>query len=138
MKNLTERQADVLRAIIAYKQQYDGTSPSFEDLGDALGITKPTIAVHVRALVRKGYLAHVQNNARGFIVSGGSWSPPEGLQPFAEGDRPTMPPVGNRHKRRSTRSHKCECGKQASVTVCTEVGDIHLCRDCARLELELF
>jgi SOS-response transcriptional repressor LexA len=60
---LTPRQADVL-ALIQKRTKEDNASPTYREIGEALGITSTNgVADHVKALIRKGYLRQGPNRA---------------------------------------------------------------------------
>ena len=54
-KTMTPRQLQVLRYIRDYRNQH-GYSPTMQEIGDHLGLTKITAFEHVGALVKKGLL----------------------------------------------------------------------------------
>ena len=55
MQNLTPRQMEILRFIRDYRRS-QGYSPSLQEVGDHLDLTKVTVFEHVAALVKKGFL----------------------------------------------------------------------------------
>lgn len=56
MRSLTKMQLAVFEVVRAYIER-NGYPPSIRDIQDALGFASPSTAhVHVRALVKKGYL----------------------------------------------------------------------------------
>jgi repressor LexA len=69
MPNLTPRQAEVLKFIRAYRTR-NGFSPTMQEIGDSLGLTKVTAFEHVGALERKGLLLRgTKHSARSLRVS---------------------------------------------------------------------
>lgn len=67
MSKLTDRQADVLRMVAGYLDVH-GRPPTVREIGDALGIGSTNgVSDHLKALVRKGYLAR-SDRARGLRV----------------------------------------------------------------------
>jgi repressor LexA len=55
MQNLTPRQMTILRFVRAYRRK-EGYSPSLQEIGDHMDLTKVTVFEHVAALVKKGFL----------------------------------------------------------------------------------
>ena len=55
MKKLTDRQREVLEFIIDFKS-LQGFTPSYQEIGDNLGITKGTVKDFINTLLRKGYI----------------------------------------------------------------------------------
>jgi repressor LexA len=55
--NLTPRQIDVLVAIRNYRH-LRGRSPTFQELADQLGLSKPSITEHIVTLAGRGLLKH--------------------------------------------------------------------------------
>lgn len=86
MNNITPRQMDILRFVRDFRQ-HQGYSPTMQEIGDHLQLTKVTVFEHVGALVKKGLLRRgAKHKARSLQVS------PEVQWPE---DRPTrMPLVG--------------------------------------------
>jgi len=69
MKTLTPRQVEILRYIRDVRMR-EGYSPSLQEMGDALGLTKVTVFEHVAALERKGVLTRgPKHHARSLQVS---------------------------------------------------------------------
>ena len=69
MKNLTRRQAEVLDWILEVVEE-KGYFPSFREIGEAFGMRSPaSVARHIDALVRKGWL--VREGDRIHPASGG-------------------------------------------------------------------
>lgn len=68
----TDRQAEVLAAVVRHMAAHCGQTPSVREIGDAMGIASPNgVVYHLRALHRKGLIelpAGVQ--ARGIRVTG--------------------------------------------------------------------
>jgi len=78
---LTRRQKDVLDAIRSFIA-CEGISPTFEELGNVLGLSKVTVWHHARALEKKGTIRWGGRNTRrslslvGFEETGGESLPP--------------------------------------------------------------
>jgi len=69
MHNLTPRQMDVLRFIRDYRDRF-GYSPTMQEIGDHLHLTKVTVFEHVGALEKKGALLRgAKHKARSLRVS---------------------------------------------------------------------
>jgi len=84
MQNLTPRQLDILRLLRDYRSRF-GYSPTLQEIGDALNLTRVTVFEHVGALERKGALLRgPKHKARSLRVA------PE--YEFPE-DRPTRLPL---------------------------------------------
>ena len=70
MRELTQRQAEVLDVIRAHHARY-GTSPTLREICAAMGFTSTNGASdHLRALVRKGYVERDEMLARAEKVIG--------------------------------------------------------------------
>ncbi|MCD6304201.1 MAG: transcriptional repressor LexA [Planctomycetes bacterium] len=70
MINVTPRQMDILRFLRSYRRRY-GYSPTMQEIGDHLHLTKVTVFEHVEALVKKGALVRGgRHKARSLRVSG--------------------------------------------------------------------
>jgi len=61
--SLSPRQYDVLLVVIEYRAQR-GYSPTYNEIGDALGISKTTVFEHVAALEKKGALVKHKSSHR--------------------------------------------------------------------------
>ena len=69
MQNVTPRQLDILRLIRGYRSRH-GYSPTLQEIGDALHLTKVTVFEHVGALERKGALLRgAKHKARSLRVA---------------------------------------------------------------------
>ncbi|HOD83431.1 MAG: LexA repressor [Planctomycetes bacterium ADurb.Bin126] len=69
MHALTPRQLQILRFIRDFRAR-EGYSPSMQEMGDALGLTKVTVFEHVAALEKKGALLRgPKHSARSLQVS---------------------------------------------------------------------
>lgn len=67
--NITPRQMEILRYIRDYRSQ-NGYSPTMQEIGDSLGLTKVTVFEHVGALEKKGALLRgAKHKARSLQVS---------------------------------------------------------------------
>ena len=68
---LTPRQLEILRLIHTFRDRH-GYSPTMQELGDRLGLTKVTVFEHVGALERKGLLVRgAKHKARSLRVRDG-------------------------------------------------------------------
>ena len=89
---LTPRQLEILRLIRTSRQE-NGYSPTMQEIGDAMGLTKVTVFEHVAALERKGLvLRGEKHRARSLQVSE-DYRFPEELQ-AAEERRGSLPFIG--------------------------------------------
>ena len=69
MENPTPRQLEILRYVRDFRKRR-GYSPTFQEVGDHLGLTKVTVFEHVGALARKGLLRRgSKHKARSLAVS---------------------------------------------------------------------
>ena len=69
MKTVTPRQMDILRFLRDYRDRH-GYSPTMQEIGDYLGLSKVTVFEHVGALVKKGLLRrHGRHKARSLELS---------------------------------------------------------------------
>jgi DNA-binding MarR family transcriptional regulator len=66
--SLTARQWDLLEALFRYRQVHD-VSPTLQELGNALGVSKVTIHETVQVLLRKGVLRHEEYEQRDLTIS---------------------------------------------------------------------
>jgi len=64
---LSKRQRDTLQAIRNYRERW-GIAPSFDELAETLGVTKPTVRQHIRALRRKGYIRQTPGVPRSLVL----------------------------------------------------------------------
>jgi repressor LexA len=65
---LTKRQKEVLDAIAAWIKE-NGYSPSYEEIGAAVGVTSlATVATHLRYLRDKGYIRYGYNSTRSIEI----------------------------------------------------------------------
>ena len=69
MRSPTDRQLEVLDALIAYTAKH-GLPPSLRELGELVGITSTNgILDHLRALERRGLVRqHAKGSARGWVA----------------------------------------------------------------------
>ena len=66
---VTPRQLEILRLIRNFRNRH-GYSPTMQELGDRLGLTKVTVFEHVGALERKGLLRReAKHKARSLQIS---------------------------------------------------------------------
>ena len=71
MENVTPRQLEVLRFIRGFRGRY-GYSPTLQEIGDHLSLTKVTVFEHVAALEKKGALSRgARHKARSLRVDPG-------------------------------------------------------------------
>ncbi|QEH79918.1 MarR family transcriptional regulator [Sphingomonas sp. C8-2] len=62
---MTQRQLDVLAFIVSYQQAHGGVSPSFGEIGAALGTTSKSTAFRLlRGLEEQGFIRRLKNRAR--------------------------------------------------------------------------
>lgn len=66
--NLTPKQLKVFQFIRSYRATH-GYSPTMQELGDALGVSKVTAFEHVEALIGKGALRRNPNKARSLAIA---------------------------------------------------------------------
>ena len=84
---VTPRQMEILRLIRDWRRQR-GFSPTMQEIGDLLGLSKVTVFEHVVALVEKGLLSRgAKHRARSLQVAGDF--------PFPD-ERPTLMPLVGR------------------------------------------
>lgn len=68
-RTVTPRQLEVLKMIRNFRHQH-GYSPTMQEIGDHLGLTKVTVFEHVGALEKKGLLSRgAKHSARSLTVS---------------------------------------------------------------------
>jgi repressor LexA len=67
MTELTDRQAEILKYIIRYKEDH-GMSPTIREIGDGNGITVKGASDHVQALIKKGYISTRDKLSRSIVV----------------------------------------------------------------------
>lgn len=69
MENVTPRQLEILRFLRVFRDRY-GYSPTMQEIGDHLSLTKVTVFEHVAALERKGALSRgAKHKARSLRVN---------------------------------------------------------------------
>ncbi len=69
MENITPRQLEVLRFIRVFRER-SGYSPTMQEIGDHMDLTKVTVFEHVAALEKKGALSRgVKHKARSLRVN---------------------------------------------------------------------
>ena len=69
MNDLTDRQREVLDFIVAHKAS-EGWSPTLREIGDHFGIAIHAVAIHLRALEKKGAIQRKPNSPRAIKVTG--------------------------------------------------------------------
>lgn len=68
---MTPKQRDVLLFVRAHQAQHDGISPSFQEIGDGLGIkTKSEVFRRLRGLEEAGLIERRRNRARAIKIVG--------------------------------------------------------------------
>lgn len=68
MERLSDRQLQILE-YIKNRLQQDGVLPSYREIGDAMGIRSTNgVSDHIKALVRKGYLARVGGSGKAALA----------------------------------------------------------------------
>lgn len=71
MENVTPRQLEILRFIRGFRERY-GYSPTMQEIGDHMSLTKVTVFEHIAALERKGALSRgAKHKARSLRVNPG-------------------------------------------------------------------
>ena len=76
MNNLTKRQAQIINAIIRYKQNNDGISPTYDELAHMVGLpSASTVKHHIDRLHKAGILDF--RGVRNIRIPGGQWIPPQ-------------------------------------------------------------
>lgn len=76
MNELTQRQSEVLDAIVLYKEK-PGFPPTMAELAGLIGCASPNAAAeHVKALKRKGYISIAPGAARGITIVKSEWDTP--------------------------------------------------------------
>lgn len=69
MISLTPRQQDVLRFIIGFQEARDGVSPTFNEIGSAIGLSsRASVARHLDELERRGALRRLASRPRAIEV----------------------------------------------------------------------
>ena len=75
---VTPRQLEIVRIIRDWRRQH-GFSPTMQEIGDRLGLSKVTVFEHVEALVAKGLLHRgSQHKARSLRIADDCTFPDEG------------------------------------------------------------
>lgn len=69
MVSLTSRQQDVLRFLIGFHEANDGISPTFKEIGAAIGLTSTaSVSRHLDELERRGALRRLTGRPRAIEV----------------------------------------------------------------------
>ena len=68
MQELTERQNDICRFIIEYKNKY-GYSPTQEEIAEGISISRSTLREHIDRMIKKGRITKTGNVARSIIAN---------------------------------------------------------------------
>jgi len=92
-----KRAGDVLRAVVEYKQAYDGNAPSHREIAQTLGLSYTgDIKGYMDELAEAGYLTAAYATDRHICVMGGSWHCDRDVLTQANPDfykqRPLLPP----------------------------------------------
>ena len=74
MKQITERQQEVLDFISAYSRE-NSYPPTVREIGEHFGISLRAVQDHIAALQKKGYLSQTQKRARSISVIGDRQEP---------------------------------------------------------------
>jgi repressor LexA len=74
----TRKQRDLLEFVARYQREH-GVSPTLEEIGESLGITRVTAFQHVRALLRKGAVRHEPRSARSLDILDPAFQPSPGI-----------------------------------------------------------
>ncbi len=78
--------ATVYAALVAFKAQNDGLSPTVLDLAGLTGLSESSIKYHLLRLANEGQIVRVR---QGYMIPGARWLPPVDEQP--EPDQPEQP-----------------------------------------------
>lgn len=70
--NVIKRRNAVLTAIVEYKREHDGCSPSVRDISDATGLALSMVNFYLRKLESQGVIA-LLDGARGIMTTNGAW-----------------------------------------------------------------
>lgn len=92
-----KRAGDVLQAIVAYKQAYDGNAPSHREIAQTLGLSYTgDMKGYVDELAEAGYITAVYATDRHICIVGGIWQYDKIVLAQANPDiykqRPLLPP----------------------------------------------
>ncbi len=66
--NLTPRQLEIVRFIRDYVAEHD-YAPTYQEIADHLGVSRPTVFEHIEALQAKGALSREPTRSRAIILS---------------------------------------------------------------------
>ncbi len=78
MRSYTARQLDILRFVSAYQQAH-GMSPTFEEIGEHLGVHRVTVFQHLNALERRGAVRRSPQLARSLEILDPDFLPQRGV-----------------------------------------------------------
>ena len=67
--SITNKQRRVLDFIVTYQDEH-GACPSYDDIGDALGVCKSGVARYIECLEDRGYLTRKAHKARSLELTG--------------------------------------------------------------------
>lgn len=84
MADLSDRELAIYDAIVAFKTDNDGNSPTTRDLSQATGISSSSLVWnYLKGIERAGYIT-IAKGSRNIRVRGGSWSmPPDPATPIS-------------------------------------------------------
>lgn len=71
--DVTEAQAQVLNALLTYKEMNDGCAPTAEELAEMCHLHPNTVRYHLERLHWAGV---IERKGRRYINTGGRWLPP--------------------------------------------------------------
>ena len=83
MKPYTRRQLQIMRFVHAYMSEH-GMPPTYEEIGEELGVHRVTIFQHMNALERRGALRRSPTLARSIEILDPDFMPSVGLQVLGE------------------------------------------------------
>ncbi len=128
MRGLSDRQRTILE-YIHERQQSDGVTPSYREIGDAMGIRSTNgVSDHVKALLRKGYLERIGAAGKGALARAVVLTPlaltdlgvaeqDPGFEDFGDGDiveigvygqvAAGMPALAEEHREETLRVDSC-------------------------------
>lgn len=68
MKEITQKQAEILNFIIKFKEDNDGMVPTYREIGANQKITIKGVSDHLSALKKKGYIDWISNSGRSLKI----------------------------------------------------------------------
>lgn len=85
-KSTTNKRQELFKAIVAYKQQNDGNSPSVRELGLLIDVASTsTINYYLHQLEKEGLIVLSEHRHKGIRVVGGQWLYEPDLMPEYRG-----------------------------------------------------